>query len=46
MEHYARRRWRRNRITASEAVVWIVVTAMTAGGLIGFCLLLTLAWPS
>ena len=40
-------RWtRRPRITASEVVVWLVVTGLTAGALIGLCILLTLAWPA
>ena len=47
MHTESRRHWRRRPIiTASEILVWIVVTAMTAGALIGLCLLLTLAWPS
>jgi len=41
------RHWRRRPfITASEIVVWIVVTGLVAGFLIGMCMLLTLAAPS
>ena len=44
------RRWRKRprtvTVTASDVVVWVVVTALTAGFLIGLCALLTLAWPS
>jgi hypothetical protein len=42
------RRWTKRppRVTASDVVVWIVVTALTAGVLLGLCALLTLGWPS
>jgi len=46
-ENASRRRWRhRPIVTASEVVVWLVVTALTAGALLGLCALLTAAWPS
>lgn len=47
MHTESRRHWRRRPIiTASEIVVWVVVTALTVAALICLCLLLTLAAPS
>jgi len=42
-----RRRWNRKpRATLSDAAVWTFYVLLTAAGLLAFCILATIVWPS